>query len=111
MRHDQEIKLALRQRDDAEQALSQVYYVIFGRPADWSKINSEEATEEITDAVNVLKMALQAAEADAKRLDFVSRGYGVSYYGSLGWTFRGTGKDFKGKTPREAIDAAMKEAR
>lgn len=46
------------ERDAAEQALSQAYYIITGNSPEWSNnFGHAEALQEITDAVTLLKSA------------------------------------------------------
>lgn len=44
------------ERDEAQQALSRIYYIVFCRAAEWSNnFGVESSVEEISDAVNALK--------------------------------------------------------
>ena len=64
--HEAEMTKLIVQRDDAEEALSQAYYLIMGRAAEWSNLfGYAEALEEIDDAQTVLREALKKAERDA----------------------------------------------
>lgn len=50
------------ERDDAEQALSQAYYLVTGRSPEWSnKFGHQDALEEIGDAMALLKDSLRQA--------------------------------------------------
>jgi len=67
-RDDEHRKLeqAVDERDESQQAISQIYFIIFGRAAEWSNLfGVEAAVEEMTDGVNALKKALRESEASA----------------------------------------------
>ena len=56
-----ELKL-IDERDAAEQALSQAYYLVTGRSPEWSNVwGHAECLEEIGDAVFILKQAVKSA--------------------------------------------------
>lgn len=70
--NDEERKLeqAVDERDEAQQAISQIYHIVFGCSAEWSNnFGMDHAVEEITDAVNVLKTALAASQARVAELE------------------------------------------
>ncbi len=51
-----------RERDDAEQALSQAYYLVTGRSPEWSNLfGHNEAHEEIEATMNLLKSEIKEA--------------------------------------------------
>jgi hypothetical protein len=55
---ERKIKQLILERDDAEQALSQAYYLVTGRSPEWSNLfGHDQALEDIKDACEVLKMA------------------------------------------------------
>jgi hypothetical protein len=48
------------ERDDAQEAVSQIYYIVFGHAAEWSNLYGiDNAVEDIIDMVNCLKMENQ----------------------------------------------------
>ena len=50
------------ERDDAEQALSQAYYLVTGRSPEWSnKFGHQDALEDIGDTMALLKDSLRQA--------------------------------------------------
>jgi tetratricopeptide (TPR) repeat protein len=56
-------------RDAAEQALSQAYFLVTGRSPQWSSVfGRTEAVADIDDAQSSLRQALQSLEADRDRL-------------------------------------------
>jgi hypothetical protein len=58
--HEAEILKVIDERDAAEEALAQAYFLVMGHSAEWSNIfGHAEALEEIGDAVNSLKLAVQ----------------------------------------------------
>lgn len=55
------------ERDEAQQALSQIYYIVFGQSAEWSNLYGiENAVEDITDSVNALKVGNLRIVAESK---------------------------------------------
>lgn len=52
----QNLESVIIERDEAQQAISQIYYIVFGRSAEWSNTYGiDQAVQDITDAVNALK--------------------------------------------------------
>lgn len=60
------------ERDESQQAVSQIYYIVFGSAAEWSNnFGIGSAVQQITDAVNGLKAAVKQSQAsEAKSVDF-----------------------------------------
>lgn len=73
-RDERQLLQLIDERDNAEEALSQAFYIVTGRSPEWSNLfHHNEALEEIKDAVSVLKQAArpeptQGASADAGEL-------------------------------------------
>lgn len=58
--HEAEILKVIDERDAAEEALAQAYYLVMGHSAEWSNaFGHAEALEEIGDAVAALKLAVK----------------------------------------------------
>lgn len=52
------LETAIQERDEAQEAVSQIYYIVFGHSAEWSnQYEIAQAVQDITDAVNALKLA------------------------------------------------------
>ena len=74
--HNKELTAANRraeelvtERDDAEQALSQAYYLIMGRAAEWSNtFGHEQALQDIDDAQAALRAQIRAAKEQEDRM-------------------------------------------
>lgn len=66
------LKTTVVERDEAQEAVSQIYFIVFGEAAEWSnEFGIEKAVECITDAVNALKAHVresQKAPADEAAL-------------------------------------------
>lgn len=63
-KHERECLEIIDQRDKAEEAMSQAYYIVTGRSPEWSnKFGYDEALEEIGDVVSVLKQAVKANQS------------------------------------------------
>lgn len=61
--------MLVSERDESQEAVSQIYFIIFGRAAEWSNLfGTDAALEEMTDAVNALKTALATEQARTKEL-------------------------------------------
>lgn len=55
-----ELLEVIDERDEAQEALSQVYYIVTGRSPEWSNLfGVKEAVADITDAVTLLKKTIQ----------------------------------------------------
>ena len=55
---DRDIEKAITERDAAQEAMSQAFYLVTGRSPEWSNLfGYAEALEEIGDAVAVLKQS------------------------------------------------------
>lgn len=69
---DQDSEMAmqtLRERDDAEQALSQAYYLVVGRSPEWSSTwHHQECLDEIKDACTILRRERQRLEDENLKL-------------------------------------------
>lgn len=62
----------MAERDDAEEALSQAFYLVTGRSPEWSNsFGFTEALQEIEDSVNVLKARVK--QLQHPRPAFVAR--------------------------------------
>lgn len=58
-KHEREMLEVIDQRDRAEEALSQAYFLITGRSPEWSNLfGYDEALEEIDDAQQVLRKSI-----------------------------------------------------
>lgn len=72
--HEAEILKVIEERDAAEEALAQAYFLVMGHSAEWSNIfGHAEALEEIGDAVNALKLTVK------------SQAYGLSIWRNHGF--------------------------
>lgn len=72
--HESEMTKMIVQRDDAEEALSQAYYLVMGRSAEWSNLfGYAEAIEEIDDAQTMLREALKKAESERDKLRYAAQ--------------------------------------
>ncbi len=59
--HERECLKLIEERDGAEEALSQAYYLVTGRSPQWSNMfGFEQALEDIGDAVSSLKLAVRS---------------------------------------------------
>lgn len=58
LKAERDIEQLIGERDDAQEAMSQAYYLVTGRSPEWSnKFGYEQALEDIADAMSVLKRA------------------------------------------------------
>lgn len=58
-KHEREMLEVIDQRDRAEEALSQAYYLVIGRSPEWSNLfGHEEALEDINNAQKCLRAAV-----------------------------------------------------
>jgi len=65
---DAEIERLIDQRDSAEEALSQAYFLVIGRSPEWSNLfGHAEALEEIDDAQHTFRAALTPQPKDQSR--------------------------------------------
>lgn len=63
MTTEKHLDQTIQERDDAEQALSQAYYLVIGRSPEWSNVfGHKEALQEIEDAVSLLKQSISAVK-------------------------------------------------
>lgn len=64
------LEKAVDERDSAEEAMSQAYYVVTGKSPEWSNLfGYEQANEEIADVVAVLKQVAKTATIDVAAWD------------------------------------------
>ena len=59
-----QLEQSIQERDDAEQALSQAYFLVIGHSPEWSNMfGHAEALEDIADACEVLRKVVAKAQS------------------------------------------------
>ncbi len=111
-KNDREAEELIDERDEAEEAMSQAYYLVTGRSPEWSNnFGYEQAHEDIAATVNLLKQAVKDQQATIERLTRALedvRPYVGHHERCPGWgSDRGASCNCNGQDGYATIDAAL----
>lgn len=71
--NDSKEEQMMAERDDAEEAMSQAYYIVTGRSPEWSNMfGYKEALEEIEDALSVLRQTIKPLPTEVEMVELTA---------------------------------------